>query len=215
MFPPFLEMPLTYAITGLFILISIIGFYYKPLYNALIFHPYEVFRGKRMHTIFTSAFVHTGWKHLAINIYLFYTINRDIEYIIMEKDYNVAVIKCIYLIILLCGVIISNLIIGWEKRLDISFTAVGLSAGVFTFMGFAMLYLPLDHPKRHYKLIPLYYGYEFALALFIVLLLLMIIFKKSKTNHKAHFLGLMIGFVLAAVFRPKLISELINHIIKK
>lgn len=99
MFPSFNEIPITYLICGLILCSGIVGFYYKPYYQALIFHPYEVFQGRRKHTVITSAFVHRGWFHLLINIYIFFASMRDIEYIILEDDFNVITIKVICLTI--------------------------------------------------------------------------------------------------------------------
>jgi len=213
MFPPFIEMPLTYVFSGLIILLSIIGFYYKPLYNKLVYHPFEVFRGNRIHTLFTSIFLHKNWMHLLFNIYLLYIMSKDIEYIILEKNYSQVQIKLIWFFVLAFGTVSVNLVTGWIYRKDVSHTTIGASGIAFAFTAFSILYLPLDHLKRKHKFIPLYYGYEIFLAFLIIFVCLMFIYRKnSKSNHKAHFFGLIIGSLLAIVFRPTLITEIIYHL---
>ncbi|HWW39433.1 rhomboid family intramembrane serine protease [Pedobacter sp.] len=213
MFPPFIEMPLTYVFSGLIILLSIVGFYYKPLYNKLVYHPFEVFRGNRIHTLFTSVFLHKNWKHLIINIYFYYFMSKDMEYYILEKNYNQIEIKLICLFVLLFSVIASNLIVGWAQRYNLNFTSVGASGAVTAFAGFVALYFPIDHVSRPHKFMPLYYGYDFAFALLIIFAILTAIYrKKSLTNHKIHLTGLLIGFVLAVLFRPVLVNEIIYHL---
>lgn len=213
MFPPFTEMPLTYVFTGLIILLSITGFYYKPLYNKLVYHPFEVFRKNRIHTLFTSVFLHKNWMHLLFNIYLFYIMSKDIEYIILENHYNQVQIKLIWLFILLVGTVSINLITGWSYRKNIAHTTIGASGLAFAFTAFSVLYLPLDHLKRKHKFIPLYYGYEIFLAFCIIFICLMLLYRKNpKSNHKSHFYGLIIGSLFAIIFRPNVVIEIIYHL---
>lgn len=214
MFPPFLEMPFTYTICLLVILSSIMGLYSKRYYQRLVYHPYEVFMGRRLHTIFTSCLVHQKWWHLFFNIYVFYRINRDIEYIIMEDDFSFPVIVIICVFIVLIGVILPNLITGFKQKDNVFFTSVGFSGAVFCSAGFCMLYLPLDVSPKTYLLFPfLHYSYEFAFMGLAVFSLVAIIFKNSKkTNHKLHLLAYVIGFLMAIILRPKLVQELIEHL---
>lgn len=212
MFPAYIEMPFTYTICALVILMSIIGFYHKTFYQFFIYHPYEVFRGKRIHTIFTSAFVHKNWWHLIFNSYIFYGVNRDIEYIILEDKYSVLNIKLICLLVCCIGIVVSNIVIGWYYKNDMQRSFIGFSGAAFCAMGLSLLYLPLDHPKEHYSYIPLYFSYEFVFALLIVFGLLPIIFRKSATNHKGHLISLVAGFLIAIIIRPVIILEIINHL---
>jgi len=214
MFPAFAAMPFTYTICLLVIVTSIIGFYYKPFYQFFIYHPYEVFRGKRIHTIFTSAFVHKNWWHLIFNIYIFYGVNRDIEYIILENDFSQAIIKFICFLVVLLGVTLPNLLMSIKQRNNLSFTSVGFSGATFCSMGFCMLYLPLDVSPKTYLLFPfLHYAYEFLFFALVVFFTISFVFKNSKTtNHKLHFNALVIGCLLAIVIHPKLIVEIINHV---
>ena len=212
MFPSFIEMPFTYIICILVMVTSIIGFYFKPFYQFFIYHPYIVFKGKRIHTIFTSAFVHKNWWHLFFNLYVFYSVMRDVECIILEISHAIIIIKLICLLLVSSGILLPNLILGWFCRNKIQKSFVGFSGAGFCSMGFSILFLPLDHPKEHYKYIPLYFSYEFAISLFIVCGLLATIFIKSSNNHKGHLIRLVAGFILAIAIRPGLILEIVNHI---
>lgn len=212
MFPLFAEMPFTYLTCGLLMLSGIIGFYYKPYYQALIFHPYEVFKGRRVHSLLSSAFVHKDWLHLLINIYIFFGAIRDVEYIILEDDFNGLIIKVICFVILVGSIVLSNLWIGWKEKTNISFTSVGFSSAVFGFLSFSLIYLPLDQPKTINQLIPMNYAFEYAGVLFLVLGLMVVLFRKSRTNHKAHLIGFMIGLVIAFIIKPVLVVEIYNFL---
>ncbi|WAC42686.1 rhomboid family intramembrane serine protease [Pedobacter sp. SL55] len=170
-----------------------------------------------MHTVFTSSLVHQKWWHLLFNIYVFYRINRDIEYIIMEDDFSFPVIVTISVLVVLIGVILPNLITGFKQKNNIEFTSVGFSGAVFCSAGFCMLYLPLDVSPKTYLLFPfLHYSYEFAFMGLIVFSLVTIIFRNSKkTNHKLHLLAYVIGFLMAIILRPKLVQELIGYLLVK
>ncbi|RZK59209.1 MAG: rhomboid family intramembrane serine protease [Pedobacter sp.] len=213
MFPSFAVMPFTYTICALVILMSIIGFYHKPFYQFFIYHPYEVFRGNRIHTVFTSAFVHKNWWHLTFNIYIFYGVNRDIEYIILEDDYNKLWITIISLAIVVLGIVLPNIIDGQKEKKNVAFVSGGFSGATFCSLGFSGFYLPLDRSSKTYTLLPfLHYAYEFALTVFLVIFLLSLIFSKSKTNHKLHLYALVIGFLIAIIIRPTIILEIIGNL---
>lgn len=211
MFPLFTEMPFTYLICGLIIISSVTGFYYKPYYYLLIFHPYKVFKGERMHTLFTSAFVHTGWWHLIFNVYVFYNMSRDIEYVFMEKSPGFIENQGICLLLFALSILFSNIIVGYKQKNNLAFTSVGASAAVFAFMGFVSTYYPIAHLKSRPTLIPLYYGYEFTFVFIIITALFF--FRKSKnSNNKAHFYGLIMGIITAVFLRFELVGEIINNI---
>lgn len=213
MFPSFFQMPFTYVITISIFIVSIIGFYHKPLYHALLFHPYEVFRGKRIHTLLTSAFVHKGWKHLLINLYIFYIMAKDVETLILNESYSPVQIKIIWLFIFLFSAVLGNLITGWLQKDNINYTSVGASGITFSFTIFAMLYFPLDHSNKPHKFLPLYYGYDYTFAILVICIAMFLIYrKKSKSNHKIHLTGALIGLALAILFRPVLVTEIIYHL---
>lgn len=214
MFPPFIEMPFTYTICALVAITSIIGFYNKRFYQAFIYHPYEVFKGKRLHTVLTSALVHRKWWHLLLNLYIFYRVNRDIEYIILENDFSFVVIEVICVLVVVVGVVLPNLLAGLKHKNNVAYTSVGFSGAVFCSAGFCMLYLPLDVSTKTYLFFPfLHYYYEFIFFGLAVFGAMVLVFKNSKTaNHKLHFNALVIGCLLAVVLRPKLVAEIILHI---
>lgn len=208
---PFSAIPLTYTFIVVISIVSIISFYHKTVFYNFLFHPYEFFKGKRLLTIITSAFVHSGWRHLIINMYILYTMSKDLEYIVLKDDYGTINSRLILFSFFFISLILSNLIVGWSKRKDVSYSMIGASGPAFAFMALSVLYFPLDHIKKIHKFLPLYYSYDFALALFIVFTLLMVIFKKSKSNHKFHLLGLFIGTAVACILRPVLIIEIVKH----
>ncbi|SOD19883.1 Membrane associated serine protease, rhomboid family [Pedobacter xixiisoli] len=213
MFPSFAEMPFTYSICLLVIITSIIGFYNKRFYQLFVYHPYEVFRGKRLHTILTSALVHQKWWHLFFNLYVFYRINRDVEYIIMEYDFSFWIIELICVLVIFIGVVLPNLITGLKQKENIAFTSVGFSGAVFCSAGFCMLYLPLDLAPKTYLLFPFRYSYEFAFIGLAIFFLVALIFRNSKqTNHKLHLYAYVIGLLIAFTLRPKLVIELVTHL---
>lgn len=212
MFPKINELPLTYALCLTVLLISIAGFYLIKVRQVLLLHPFEVFAKKRYYTLFTSAFIHRGWVHLLVNLYIFYGAARDVEYIILEERFPYKMIVLIYALLLLVSIILPNLIISAIKKSELAYTTLGFSGAVFGFLGFSLFYLPLDHPEKPYKVLPfLYYSYEFAGVLFLILILMPIVFKKSKTNHWVHFFGFVIGLLVAIVIRPELVKELWRH----
>lgn len=207
MFSAFSQTPLAYIITGLILVISLTGFIYKPLLHFLLFHPYEVFHGHRVYTIFTSALVHSNWKHLAFNVIMIYVLLNDQEQLLIS-DFTAWNVKLICISVFIVSVVLCNLITGWFKRNDFNYTSLGSSGAVFAFMNFAALYLPLDHGSPKFSQI--IYGYYWAIGFLMITAILS--FRKSKTNHKIHFWGAITGTILVVLVKPSVINEIVSHI---
>lgn len=211
MFPSFTEIPFTYTLILLVITTSICGFYNRSFTNSLVFHPYEVYRLNRIHTIFSSALLHKSWSHLLFNIYFFFIMGKDLEYIILADHYTFWSAKSIYILLLVFTIGLPNLFIGWKQRNHVLFTSMGFSGAVYGFTAFSIIYFPLQQVKETHKLIPLRYGYQFALCLLCVVTLSMFIFKKSTVNHVLHLCSATLGLLIAFFCRPELVYELASH----
>ena len=204
----FKEIPFTYLVMVFFLITGVIGMKNKRIYNKFRFHPYSVFKGERMHTLLTSAFIHNNLRHLIINMYVFYIMSYDLEYIILDR-YNKWLTKAFLLCFLFSTTMIVNLANGWKNRKNVLWSSAGASGSMMALITFSMGYIPLDHAPKNSFSFPFYYGYEYCLAFLVISFLFT--FKKSKNDHYAHFYGAILGAALAILIRPELINELYHH----
>lgn len=207
-FNSFIATPLAYIIPSIIILNSVIGFFYKRYFQFFVFHPFEVFQGRRLHTIFSSALVHSNWSHLLVNVILLYIFLKDQELLLID-DYGFWSVKIICVCGLLVSLIGTNLIIGYFKQSNIKYSNIGVSAAVWGLAAFSVLYLPLDHgkPKMGYTV----YGYYYLIHMFILFGILSLR-KNNKTNHLGHLLGVVMGTVFVLLLKPSILIVIINHI---
>lgn len=137
--PTFQESPWTYIIVPLIFVSSIIGFYYKPYFYKLVLHPYEVCRGKRWHTLLTSAFVHRNWWHLLFNLLAIYVLTYD-AYECVKQIYGKNVSICLSPIIYIVLITIPNILQTLRKKENFLFTTMGASGLSFGLYGFSGLF---------------------------------------------------------------------------
>jgi len=206
--PTFQESPLTYIIVPIILVSSIIGFYNKPYFHALLIHPYELFRGKRWHTLLTSAFLHRNWSHLLFNLLFIFVLSYDL-YGSLKQVY--PHISPLLLSIVICVLLVTlpNLAQSIHKRNDFMFTSMGASGLSFGLFGFSGMFLPTDNTDRF--TLP-FIGNAFFN--WLVLLLILYIFTRIKrsntTNVYLHLYAFLIGGILALIVRPEAVKEIIS-----
>lgn len=207
-FPYFYEAPLAYMLTGVIFTTSLIGFYNKTFYNALIYHPYEVFRGKRVHAVFTSIFIHKSWKHLLGNLLFVFGLTYDLMGV-FQQEYSP---KCSYLLYLIFGllvIIVPNLLVGLKQKQNFEYTSVGASGLSYALIGAAGMFYPLQE-MRSSSIIPLELSYQYWIVLLIIFSLLTL--RKSRTNHLLHLYAFLIGSLFIIFVRPASVYEIIRHL---
>lgn len=207
--PYFHEAPWSYIVVPIMLITSIIGFYHKPFFHALLLHPYEVYRGKRLHTLLTSAFVHRNWLHLIINAFLIYGFGYDM-FGNIEQESNTLTAYILTPILFSSIIVVPNLIQTIVKRQDFLFTAVGASGLSFGLYGFSFLYFPLQKTQSFW--LPFVkISFHFWLCTLLVILLLSLS-KHSKTNKSLHLTSYIFGSILALVIRSLSFKEILSII---
>lgn len=182
-FPTFTEAPLAWILLSIIPPVSIIAFYYKRLYHALLFHPYEVYRGKRRHTLLTSALIHKGWWHLTWNTVIIFGFSYDM-FGVIRQEYEGSWPYVFSVLLTLLFALLPNLFISWKKKDDFTFTSLGASGLTYGLTGFCVIFYPLEEVNGSW-LIPMKVTYQYWIFLWIVLFLFL--YRKNKTNHTLHF----------------------------
>ncbi len=205
--PTFSESPYSYIIVPIILVVSIIGFYYKPVFHALLLHPYEICRGKRLHTVLTSALIHRNWLHLLINAVLIYFLLFDL-YGLIEQEQSAQAALLLSLLLISSFIGVPNLIQSYVKKNDFGYTAVGSSGLTFALYGFSFTYFPLEKTQSFW-IEGIKTNSHLWLATLIVILLLAFI-PKSKINRGLHLVAFLLGSISAILVRPQSLSEFIE-----
>lgn len=205
-FPTFAEAPYSYIVVPIILVCSIIGFYNKSFFHALILHPYEIAKGKRIHTLLTSALVHRNWIHLLFNCIVIFGLGYDMfGNLHQEYGTTVAYIGTISIFFLL--IMLPNLIQTISEKKDFSFTAIGASGLSFGLLGFSALFFPLQKTSSHLFSFVQNTTHSWIVGLGI-LILLTFVGKLKKTNKQLHLVAYLIGSIVALVVRHTSIIEM-------
>ncbi|UIR54795.1 rhomboid family intramembrane serine protease [Sphingobacterium sp. SRCM116780] len=208
-FPTFEEAPYSYIIVPIIMISSVIGFYYKPYFHALILHPYEIARRKRIHTLLTSACIHRNLLHLLFNALIIYGLGYDMFGNIMQV-YGTLTAYVLTPLLFFLLISLPNLFQTFQKRNDFYFTSMGASGLAFGLYGFSALFFPLQPMKSTIFSFVTNSVQLWFCGLLILILLAQI--KKTKINKYLHLSAYLTGAVLSIVIRPQSIIEVYNFI---
>lgn len=207
-FPYFNEAPIAYILIIVLLIVSIIGFYWKPLYYCFLLYPYELSKGNKIYTVLTSNFIHKNWKHLLFNSIVIFVFVYDFHGILIQEFTVYA--RCLLFAVLFTYVTIPNLILTYKKRKDPFYTSAGASGISFGLLGSNGLYFPLEKMSESF-FIPFNYAYQYWTGL-LVILIIMSFRKRTKSNHLLHLYAFILGSIWAIMLNPNLIIKLKNHL---
>jgi len=203
-FPTFAEAPFLWILLALIVPVTVTAFYYKPLYHALLFHPYEVFRGKRLHTLFTSVLVHRGWWHLFWNIALVFGLGTDLMGV-FNQEYAGVNPHILFMAFVMVTIGLPNLLIGLRKKNEIAYTAAGVSGLAFGLIGATGLYFPMEEMGKS-ALNPFTHAYQYWIGFLVVFALLSL--RKNRTNSLLHLYAFLAGSLFSVILVPASLVEI-------
>ncbi len=148
-------------------------------------HPYAVLLCGEWYRLLTSAFVHFGFSHLVNNLVLLICLGSYLERALGKVRF------C--LLYVLCAVGSSAISLGWMLYKQDVAVSGGASGVVFGMIG-ALLLLLLKGRGRFA---------DFSLRRFLLMMALSLYYGFSTTgvDNAAHVGGLIVGFVLCAIFQ--------------
>ena len=186
----------TYAIIGLTVIVSIVGFTNQRILGKNLFSIRSIIRDREIYRLLTSQLFHVNWVHLIFNMLSFYSFG-----ISMERAFGPGLPAAIYLSSALCGDMVALLV----RRKDPNYSAVGASgavcgiifASIFLLPGGSIIVFPLPVP------IP---SWAYAI-LFMAVSLYGIGRGETRIGHEAHIGGALAGMALAVAYRPSIVHQ--------
>lgn len=209
-FPTFTEAPLAWILLLVIPTVSITAFYRKPLYYALLFHPYEVYRGKRRHTLLTSALIHKGWWHLIWNMAIIFGLSYDM-FGLIRQEYHGILPYLFSALFTFLFIVIPNLFVLWRQKDNLTFTGVGASGLTYGLIGFCVMFYPLQEMSDSW-IIPMKRSYQYWIVLLLIFSSFLL--RRNKINHSLHLFAYIQGTIIAMILRPVAIVEIIQQTIK-
>lgn len=185
---------MTYVIIAITVLVSILCFNNHDLFNRLQFNAYQVVHRRQYYRLLTHGFVHAGWWHLFVNMFVLYFFGRYCEIKLMElAQQNIIHFPLlIYLILYLVAIVFASSIGLFQHKDDVWYNSVGASGAVSAIMFFYIFFNP-------WKMIYLYAILGLPSIVFGILYIVYehVQGKKGGDNisHDAHLLGAVFGFV--------------------
>jgi len=153
------------------------------LNNQLI--PHEVWGKKRVYSLFTSGFIHSGPRHFLSNIACF-------SFLAFEVEHFVGGMR--FALIYLMGLILSNLCTVYAYRYDSDYRCLGASGPISSLL---ISYTILS-PKSEIEVFD--YSIIFPMLplaiIFLAYSLIGVIFMSKNVNHCAHLFGGIWGGVV-------------------
>ena len=190
--------------------ISVTTWRRPDLFGRMLFHAPSIHYSKEWYRILSYGFLHSGWAHLFINMFVLWMFGKNVEatyvYLFGLKGHF------LYLFLYLSAIIISTLYDLKKRKDDYNYRAVGASGAVSAVLfSFIFLY-PLD--KVYFLFIPI--GIP---AIIFGIFYLVYSSHMSKQNidnigHDAHFWGGVYGFLFVLPFQWELIFGFIDQIKK-
>lgn len=204
-------MSITVILVIITCLISYFAFTNQGLFYRLAHWPTKEYYHKEYYRLVSSGFVHGGWLHLLINMFVFWNFGE-----IVEKHFNLffgpvrgtILFVLVYLSVIVCASLPSY----FDKKSNENYLAVGASGGV---SGIVFIYILL-YPWRMlylYGIIPipgiiagvLYLWYSSYASKNV----------RDRIDHQAHFYGALFGLAFVLLLKPSLFSAFLRNLVSE
>jgi membrane associated rhomboid family serine protease len=184
----------TLLLIGVTCLGSWLGFRNRAVEEKHLFQPEAILAGKEYHRLVTSAFLHAGWYHLALNMVSLYLFGRWIE-----LRFGPAQFLLTYFGSILGGSLLALYVHRYHE-----YSAYGASGGV---CGIIFAYLLLFPGSSIYQFpipfaIP---GWVYAAAFIAASFVGMKGHNLGNIGHDAHLGGAIIGLLIAGALHPAIV----------
>lgn len=196
--------PVACVIFVITIVVSLIAFSSDKIFDSLILHPYNVYRGKYVYTIFTSGLIHVDYTHLFFNMLTFYFFAFNLEPLLGHWQFG---------LLYMLSLMLSDLPSVAKHKDDYTYRSLGASGAVSAVVFSAILFNPLGEMM----IMPLPIG--IPAVIFGVLYLGYCSYASKRglgnINHDAHLFGALSGVAITIIVHHGVLPEFINTISEK
>ncbi len=182
------------------VVLSLLGLRRPRIIQKCVLHPFEVWRGRHLDTLWLSGFVHANTAHLLFNMLSFFFFAPALELAFGTHAFVIGYLLC------LVGSIIPTLVM---HRNDPNYVTLGASGGVSAVI-FAYVVL---YPTRSFYILPLPIPIPAALYAvgFVAYSFVAARRGTDRVNHSAHLTGALCGLIWTAECQRSAYVELWHH----
>ncbi len=187
--------------------ISLMAMNNEELFAKLRFNAYDARHSNHWYRFFTYGFVHAGYVHLFVNMFVLYSFGVIVE--MYFKVYFPGKASFYYILLYLGGVILSVIPSFGKHKNDVFYNAVGASGAVAAVVFSSIIlyptgkiflfFIPVGIPSPIFGI--LYLAYEYYSS------------RNSKDNigHDAHLWGAIFGLVFTIALKPDLVMMFLRQ----
>ena len=191
------------ALTGL---LSWRAFSDRVLFENLMFYPYRMARRNDYKGFVTVGFVHAGWMHLLLNMFVLYQFGGNVVEPMYKAVFGSSVGGGLYLLLYFSALVVSGIPDFLQNRDNPSYSAVGASGATSAIIFAYIFFAPWSTIYVYFLPLPavvwggLYLAYSSYMA------------RRGGDGigHGAHFWGAAWGLfgtiAISAVMRPEMIN---------
>ncbi|MFC2176596.1 rhomboid family intramembrane serine protease [Bacteroidota bacterium] len=203
---------MTIIILVITVLVSIAGFQNRDWMAKLQFNAYLMKHANQWHRAITHAFVHSGWMHLFVNMWVLYLFGSSTESFFSAYRGTITG-PMIYVALYIGGILFSS-VSSYRKHQDnFNYNAVGASGAVSAVLFSAIYFTPTIN--LYLMLIPIPIP---AIVFGIGYLALEWYLAKNSDDfiaHDAHFWGAAFGFGFSVLMIPDQMSNFVFDITER
>tara|TARA_R110002050_G_scaffold297339_2_gene458659 strand:- start:69876 stop:70496 length:621 start_codon:yes stop_codon:yes gene_type:complete len=195
------------AITGL---ISVTGFNNRDLFNKYLFDPYLVVHRKQSYRIITHAFLHGGWSHLLVNMFVLWQFGGAVEGT-FQNLFGATNGMVFYLLLYVGGIIFSSLPTLKKESNNPYYRSIGASGAVSAVLFSYILMFPTSM-----------LGFMIVIPIPAIIFGVLYIWYEKRmadqgmndgVGHDAHYFGALYGILITIIFKPSLVLNFIQQIV--
>ncbi len=171
-----------------------------------MFNAYDVYHNGRYSLLFTHAFLHSNFWHLAINMYVLWSFGILVEHTFtLHFSYG----HLTYLLMYLFAIPVSVMLDLFLHKDHPYYFALGASGAVSAVVYSFIFFYPTEK-------LALFFVLPMPAIVFAVLFLIYSAYmaKRGMDNigHTAHFMGAVFGFFFPAILKPELLGSFFEKI---
>ena len=201
-------MSVTIIIIAITSVVSIIAFSNKEMFEKLKFNAYRIHNDKEWYRIFTHALLHANWMHLIINMLVFFSFGRVVEYYFAYYFGSKGTL--FYVVLYITAILFSVLYSLNKQKNNIFYNAVGASGAVSAVVFTAIFFDPWNM-LYFFGMIPIP-GIVFGIG-YLIYSYIMGKRDKGFIAHDVHFWGSVYGFVFPLLIKHQLIWLFLHKLI--
>ncbi|MEI6455289.1 MAG: rhomboid family intramembrane serine protease [bacterium] len=195
-------MNVTLIIIFITAIISVMAMNNEALFARFRFNAYDVKHSNQWYRFLTYGFIHAGYVHLIINMFVLYSFGRIVEQYF--QLYFPGKASFYYLLLYSGGLLLSIVPAFGKHKNDVFYNAVGASGAVSAVIFSSILLYPTG--KIFFFFIPVAIPAPIFGILYIVYEAVLSKRGRDNIGHDAHLWGAIFGLVFTIALKPGLVS---------